>query len=618
MDDERPPPPDPPPDDDPALHIPSTTACTSVTGDNQPSSSVVSPTSTTATVTSCASTTSTYVTLEPYTRLPQHNNASRKKYQPVSNLSSLFDDSTWTKHFNIPPSAPVRDDVNFSTQLLQQVGKNVVFHSRQDGSRTVTVQSHAQAVAMSTLCTADGRPIESRRDTVLNSRTGTVLIPFSIKLLESQPFEESSESIKENLEAQDLPIVSVACYTIPPRGRRTQTARVARICFDSRSLPDNVIIGGRRLTVKPFVNRPRQCNSCWKFGHPNRYCRSTPVCPKCAASDHTKDACTATTFLCSNCGEAHPAFSDKCRFYAFHSRVRHLQTEEGYTLREAREQARRQGFSATTTYARRLRSTPTSSSSVLPSIPPPPVLTHPPTPHPAPVPTSSPIPLSNPFTILDNVSSVDDVSSIPPPPDPSVQSPQPKRKRRSTQKSVDHSLTTTSELPAGPSHHPPLDSLITHTQHQISTEKHCQDSSTQAIVNQDLSDPMEITPVNLLTGTGIEASPHPHSSSAALPPAVSETAGQPPRTAQPTDSHAAPPAASEASSTPARNSPLLDAHTTHVNSEYAAHARSDCLTDLLPYPQDLPHSLPPPYLPSPDASLFDSQLSSHDSSLLHS
>lgn len=84
----------------------------------------------------------------------------------------------------------------------------------------------------------------------------------------------------------------------------------------------------------------------------------------CAAPDHTKDTCTSTTFSCPNC-RGHPAFSKQCRFYAFHFQVLQLQTEESYTLREARQQARRLGFITTTTYSQRLRTTPTSNSAVI-------------------------------------------------------------------------------------------------------------------------------------------------------------------------------------------------------------------------------------------------------------
>ncbi|MPC33883.1 hypothetical protein E2C01_027250 [Portunus trituberculatus] len=65
--------------------------------------------------------------------------------------------------------------MNFSTTLLQQVGKKI-FQCRDDGSCTVTVQNEAQAEAMSKLI-----------------RIG------------SRPFEDCAESIKETLEAQDLP-----------------------------------------------------------------------------------------------------------------------------------------------------------------------------------------------------------------------------------------------------------------------------------------------------------------------------------------------------------------------------------------------------------------------------
>lgn len=120
----------------------------------------------------------------------------------------------WIKYFTTPSSSPAGDDVNFSTRLLQQIGKNVVYQSRDDISRTVTVQNEVQSEGMPKLCDSAGRPIETNGDPLLKPRAGTVIIPFSITF-GSRSFEDSAECIKENLEAQDLLIVSVAYYTIP-------------------------------------------------------------------------------------------------------------------------------------------------------------------------------------------------------------------------------------------------------------------------------------------------------------------------------------------------------------------------------------------------------------------
>lgn len=120
----------------------------------------------------------------------------------------------WTKYFKTPSSSPAGDDVDFSTRLLQQVGKNVVFQSRDDISRTVTVQNEVQSEGMPKLCDSAGRPIETNRDPLLKPRAGTAIIPFSITV-GSRSFDDCAEYIKESLEAQDLLIVSVSYYTIP-------------------------------------------------------------------------------------------------------------------------------------------------------------------------------------------------------------------------------------------------------------------------------------------------------------------------------------------------------------------------------------------------------------------
>ena len=120
-------------------------------------------------------------------------------------------------------------------------------------------------------------------------RTGTVLIhneiwPDSVSWCDCSP--HLSELI-----ADQHDITHVSCFTINPRGRHEHPVNIATIAFKWQDLPDSVYIGGAFYRIKPYFPPLLQCQNCWRFRHPAKYCRSTARCPLCASPGHT----------CTNC-----------------------------------------------------------------------------------------------------------------------------------------------------------------------------------------------------------------------------------------------------------------------------------------------------------------------------
>ena len=74
----------------------------------------------------------------------------------------------------------------------------------------------------------------------------------------------------------------------------------------------------RKFTVEPFKQKPKviKCNTCQKFGHISRLCRSNnnPICGKCSEPGHESKDCNIPEedYKCFHCHQNHITGSYKC------------------------------------------------------------------------------------------------------------------------------------------------------------------------------------------------------------------------------------------------------------------------------------------------------------------
>ena len=274
------------------------------------------------------STTPSSLTLQPYCP-PLHNTTSlkttpsstrpRPSTTPISTtiLNTLFSPAKWDRFFVIPPTAPYSDNTLLFQQCLQkQVGK-VSFRSRPDRSRLITVTSENQAKALAKLTDLYGNPILAEPHPTLNTCTGTVSISPENCPIYDKDWSDCGEDLLACL--TDYDATTVQCYSIPPRGHRKKPTNIAKITFRRHDLPFNVYIGGESLPVRPYQPPPRQCQNCWRLGHPAKHCRSKARCPLCAQPGHTRSNCSAQSRTCANCGGPHNVFYRGCPTYKFES-----------------------------------------------------------------------------------------------------------------------------------------------------------------------------------------------------------------------------------------------------------------------------------------------------------
>ena len=159
---------------------------------------------------SLSSTVSTFSTLKP-----RPANISHSTGKPTSKFDSLYGPQTWTKFFTVPSNSSLAaNDLNFHLCLLNQVGPDVLFTSRSDGSRQVVVQSASQADAVTHLLDSSGQRILVEKDIFLNSSVGTILVPPFLNVGE-QEWSDCADTLKDILTLQNFTVHSVSCYTLP-------------------------------------------------------------------------------------------------------------------------------------------------------------------------------------------------------------------------------------------------------------------------------------------------------------------------------------------------------------------------------------------------------------------
>jgi len=84
--------------------------------------------------------------------------------------------------------------------------------------------------------------------------------------------------------------------------------------------PPNVVkLRYRQYRTRTYIEEPKQCHNCLRFGHLKVNCRSTTRCPRCAGN-HSYDECTKKlqqeAVRCANCGENHSAKYRGCAKFA--------------------------------------------------------------------------------------------------------------------------------------------------------------------------------------------------------------------------------------------------------------------------------------------------------------
>jgi len=119
--------------------------------------------------------------------------------------------------------------------------------------------------------------------------------------------------------------------------------------FRTSIVPPSVIYMGKRLTLRPYIQKVRRCDKCQRFGHIAKICRTTDInaiCVRCGkhSSSHNgddKSKYTSDKPSCINClrhklkdGE-HEASWFKCPIFLQQKEIKRIMAYRGASFSEA-------------------------------------------------------------------------------------------------------------------------------------------------------------------------------------------------------------------------------------------------------------------------------------------
>ena len=226
------------------------------------------------------------------------------------------------------------ENVNLSTintilahrQLIEGIGgepKSII--ETRKGTLLIKVANRQQSERILNLKTLSSTPVKVEPNDHMNRTKGVIrydnLPGFTV------------EQITEAL--SDFNVTEV--YQMTKRSGDTGgiPIPVYVITFNSLKIPDRVNIGWTSCQVKQYIQRPRRCYKCQRFGHGAANCRATvPLCVNCGSQAHGE--CHNPSH-CVNCGGDHPAHATFCAAYRYEEEIIATQTKENLTFREARE-----------------------------------------------------------------------------------------------------------------------------------------------------------------------------------------------------------------------------------------------------------------------------------------
>lgn len=131
----------------------------------------------------------------------------------------------------------------------------------------------------------------------------------------------TEKEIQAELENQNVTLVKKIMKKV--NGNLNETGLLI-LTFASTTLPNHIMIGYEKTTVRQYIPTPLRCNNCFRFGHTFKVCKSEKTCSNCGSQHHTndeqKETCTKN-IGCINCSinklpnNTHTSFDKKCPIY---------------------------------------------------------------------------------------------------------------------------------------------------------------------------------------------------------------------------------------------------------------------------------------------------------------
>ena len=277
----------------------------------------------------------------------------------------MFSPSNWPRYFLVDLGED--NDYALDNMLRKSVGSTNITYLPTN-QRLIEVKTEEQSNILQGWVHSPPPDYKIAEHPELNSVTGTVAIPDGIHS-GSIPFVDSAALIQENLADCPTPVLRVVTYILRDRTDSSRCTRIAKITFKGSDLPTHIRLAGRRLPVRQYVCRPRQCTKCWKFGHQTNNCRAAhSTCSDCGSTTHTAASCSSITISCVNCGGRHRPSSPRCSHFTYQQFILNFRLPRGLSHSAAVTLLRSEGTLPQISYASKARSTPSTAVSMTPSV----------------------------------------------------------------------------------------------------------------------------------------------------------------------------------------------------------------------------------------------------------
>ncbi|GFV10955.1 uncharacterized protein TNCV_4707181 [Trichonephila clavipes] len=143
-----------------------------------------------------------------------------------------------------------------------------------------------------------------------------------------------NEIAKELQETNSFEIIEMRRFN--KTGSQQQFSPVL-ITILGTTLPETVKLCFINHRIQNFIDKPRQCTTCFSFLHSTRFCQKTAICIDCG--DSHSGQCSNNS-RCINCKGDHAANSLNCPEYIKEKKILELKCEQHLTLGEAQRRFR--------------------------------------------------------------------------------------------------------------------------------------------------------------------------------------------------------------------------------------------------------------------------------------
>lgn len=152
-------------------------------------------------------------------------------------------------------------------------------------------------------------------------------------ILQNIPTNLSLKNLSSAIEQHNLTVASIRRFT--RKGSKEQSETVLVKVYGQK-LPTEIKVFFSVIKINKFVDKPRQCQKCFKFNHSTKKCTAkTQLCKKCG-EEHEIELCTKDKPTCINCKEDHLADNIKCVSRKEEEKFLKFKAEHNLSFSEAR------------------------------------------------------------------------------------------------------------------------------------------------------------------------------------------------------------------------------------------------------------------------------------------